>query len=697
MTELFICPTMNFSAECVMRLVAFLALAGSVLFSSAAADEGMWLFNDLPRQLLQQKYGFAAPQEWTDHLMKSSVRFNVGGSGSFISSTGLVLTNHHVGSDTLGKLSTAERNILERGYLAADLSQELKAPDLELNQLLQIRDVTAEVQAAVTSEMTPEQALGARRAVIARIEKAAQDATGLKCTVTTLYGGGRYHLYHYKKYTDVRLVWAPETAIAFFGGDADNFEYPRYCLDACIFRVYENDKPAKTEHFLKWSADGPAEGEVVFVSGHPGRTSRSLTVDALCYQRDVAQPAALTGLRRQEIVFQQYSLRGRENARRARELLFSVQNSRKARLGMLAGLQDPDVMAGKATAEKQLLQQLSADAKLQPLADAWVAISKTTARRREIQNSGVPLNSRLFSIALQLVQMAEEDQKPSEQRLPEFADAGRESFLQQLYSPAPIYADLEQVILADSISRTLEARGFDDPLCQQILAGKAPADRAAELISGTALADVAARRSLGDSGIRGIESSKDPLIQLARDVLPELRKVRAVTDELDEQERQAYAKIAEARFAVLGTTVYPDATFTLRLAFGPVLSYQQGSDAIPAMTTLGEAFQHEQAHTGQSDYVLPESWKLAREKLNPKTPFNFVSTADIIGGNSGSPVVNRAGELVGLIFDGNIQSLSGNYVYTDRQSRSVSVHSSALREALEVVYGATSLVKELGR
>lgn len=679
-----------------MRLVAFLALAGSVLLSSAVADEGMWLFNDLPRQLLQQKYGFDAPQEWTDHLMKSSVRFNVGGSGSFISSTGLVLTNHHVGSDTLGKLSTADRNILERGYLATDLSQELKAPDLELNQLLQIRDVTEEVQAAVTAEMTPEQALGARRAVIARIEKAAQEATGLKCSVTTLYGGGRYHLYHYRKYTDVRLVWAPETAIAFFGGDADNFEYPRYCLDACIFRVYENDKPAKTEHFLKWSAGGPAEGEVVFVSGHPGRTSRSLTVDALRFQRDVAQPAALTGLRRQEILLQQYSLRGRENARRARELLFGVQNSRKARLGMLAGLQDPDVMAGKMAAEKQLLQQLSADPKLQPLVAAWSAISKTTARRREIQNGGVQLNSRLFSIALQLVQMAEEDQKSSEQRLPEFADAGRESLLQQLYSPAPIYADLEQGLLADSISRTLEARGFDDPLCQQILAGKAPADRAAELISGTVLADVTVRRSLGDSGIRGIESSKDPLIQLARNVLPELRKIRAVTDELDEQDRQAYAKIAEARFAVLGTSVYPDATFTLRLAFGPVLSYQQGSDTIPAMTTLGGAFEHEQAHAGQADYVLPESWKIAREKLNPQTPFNFVSTADIIGGNSGSPVVNRAGELVGLIFDGNIQSLSGNYVYTDRQSRSVSVHSGALREALDVVYGATSLVKELG-
>lgn len=683
--------------ERTMRLVAFLAMAGWFLPVPAAADEGMWLFNDLPRQLLQQKYRFDAPQEWTDHLMKSSVRFNVGGSGSFISSTGLVLTNHHVGSDTLGKLSTAERNILEKGYLATDPSQELKAPDLELNQLLQIRDVTPQVQAAVTPGMTPEQALAARRAVIARIEKAAQEESGLKCTVTTLYGGGRYHLYSYKKYTDVRLVWAPETAIAFFGGDADNFEYPRFCLDACIFRVYENDQPAKTEHFLKWSDSGPADGEVVFVSGHPGRTSRSLTVDALRYQRDVAQPTSLTGLRRQEILLQQYSLRGRENARRARELLFSVQNSRKARLGMLAGLQDPEVMAGKAAAEQELLERLNADEKLRPLAEAWSAISKTTARRREMQTSGLSLSSRLFNTALQLVQMAEEDQKPSEQRLPEFADAGRDSLLQQLYSPAPIYNDLEQVLLADSISRTLEARGFDDPLCQQILAGKAPADRAAELIQGTTLADVAARKALGNGGLKAIESSTDPLIQLARIVNPELRKIRATTDELDEQDRQAYAKIAEARFVVLGTSVYPDATFTLRLAFGPVVGYEQGGEKIPAMTTLGGAFEHEQAHVGQTDYVLPDSWKSARTKLNPQTPFNFVCTADIIGGNSGSPVVNRAGELVGLIFDGNIQSLSGNYVYTDRQSRSVSVHSSALRETLEVVYGAAGLVRELGR
>lgn len=678
-------------------LVACVAVVVAGNCAPLAADEGMWLFNDLPRQVLQEKYGFVPPQGWTDHLMKSSVRFNVGGSGSFISSTGLVLTNHHVGSDTLGKLSTPELNILERGYLASDMSKELKAPDLELNQLLEIQDVTGEVQGAVTSGMSAEQALGARRAVIARIEKSAQEKTGLKCSVTTLYGGGRYHLYSYKKYTDVRLVWAPETAIAFFGGDADNFEYPRFCLDACIFRVYENDKPAKTEHFLKWSANGPADGELVFVSGHPGRTSRSFTVDALRYQRDVAQPASLTGLRRQEILLQQYSLRGRENARRARELLFGVQNSRKARLGMLAGLQDPEVMADKSAAEQHLLARVRADEKLKPLATAWETISETTKRRKELQNGGLSLSSRLFQTALQLVQMAEEDQKASEERLPEFADAGRESLLQQLYSPAPIYSDLEQVLFADSISRTLESRGFDDPLCQQILAGKAPADRAAELIRGTRLAEVAARRMLGAAGIRGIESSDDPLIQLARIVNPEIRRLRRVTDELDEQDRQAYAKIAEARFAILGTSVYPDATFTLRLAFGPVSGYEQGGEQIPAWTTLGGTFAHEKSHAGQADYVLPASWKAAQERLNPATPFNFVSTTDIIGGNSGSPVVNRVGEFVGLIFDGNIQSLSGNYVYTDRQSRSVSVHSSAIREALQVVYGASSLVQELGR
>lgn len=663
----------------------------------AKADEGMWLFNDLPTKLLKERYGFEPSRAWAEHLMKSCVRFNVGGSASFISSTGLVLTNHHVGSDTLYKLSTPERNIMDVGFLAQSTDQELKAPDLELNQLVDIKDVTAEIQGAVTDEMTTEQAVAARRAIIAKIEKSALDETGLKSTVTTLYGGGRYHLYQYKKYTDVRLVWAPETAIAFFGGDADNFEYPRYCLDACIFRVYEHEKPAKIEHFLQWSETGPKENDVAFVAGNPGRTSRIFTMDAIKFQRDLSLPYVMNSLRRREILLQQYGLRGTEQVRRARDDLFGVQNSRKARLGMLAGLQDPQVLSDKSAAEKDLLAAINADPKLKPLAAAWQTISETTAKRAEQLGQGSAVNSQLFGIALELVQMAEEDQKPSGERLPQFADAGRESLLQQLYSEAPIYLDLDQVLLADSIAKTLEQRGFDDSLSQEILAGKGPADRAAELMSGTELLSVENRKNIAAGGIDAIKNSKDPLIQLAKIINPEVRRIRIITDQLDEQDKQAYAKIAEARFAVEGTSSYPDATFTLRLAFGPVMGYEQDGQQIPAWTNIGGAFEHEQKHQGQADYVLPASWKKAQTSLTKSTPFNFVSTADIIGGNSGSPVVNRAGELVGLIFDGNVQSLSGNYIYTDKQARSVSVHSSAIREALQTVYGADGIVKELGK
>lgn len=682
------------SKVAVRILSVLILLIGS---KDCLADEGMWLFTDLPKDYLKQKYGFVPTEAWAEALMKSSVRFNVGGSASFVSSNGLVLTNHHVGSDTLYKLSTPERNILEVGFLAKTMADELKAPDLELNQLVNIRDVTSEVKGSVTPEMSAEQAVAARRAVIAGIEKTALDESGLRSNVITLYGGGRYHLYQYKKYTDVRLVWAPETAIAFFGGDADNFEYPRYCLDACIFRVYENDKPAQIEHFLKWSDDGPKESELVFVSGNPGRTNRIYTIDALKYQRDHYLPYVMNFLRRQEILLQQFGLRSTENARRAREDLFGIQNSRKARLGMLAGLQDPATFALKQADEQAILQRIATDPSLKSLASAWDTIASTTSRRRELLGQGIRLNSQTFSIAETLVEMAQQDQKPSAERLPEYSDAGRESLLQQLYSEAPIYEDLDQVLLADSISRTLELRGADDELCQQLLQGKSPADRAAELIQGSQLRSVDARRQLAAGGIDAVNSSTDPMIQLALMVLPEIQRVREITDQLDEQDKQAYAQIAEARFAAQGTSTYPDATFTLRLAFGPVRGYEQDGQQIASMTTIGGAFDHEKQHAGQTDYKLPESWQKAKSSLNPNTRFNFVCTADIIGGNSGSPVVNEKLELVGLIFDGNIQSLTSNFIYTDKQSRSVSVHSSAIREALQVVYGANELVDQLGR
>ena len=659
----------------------------------------MWLFNDLPLEHLKSAHGFTPTPEWSEHVMKSCVRFNVGGSASFISSNGLVLTNHHVGSDTLFKLSDEKNDYYNDGFYAKSFEQELKAPDLELNQLMNIKDVTAEVNSAVGEGLSAADAAKARRSAIANIEKAATDESGLRSNVVTLYGGGRYHLYQYKKYTDVRLVWSPEANAAFFGGDADNFEYPRFCLDACIFRVYEDDKPAKIEHFLKWSENGPSENELVFVAGNPGNTSRIFTVAALKYQRDVRLPYILDFIRRREVLLQQFALGGEEAKRRAHDGLFSFQNGRKARMGMIQGLQDPAIMAAKEKAESELLAKIKADPKLSGYAKAWDQIEEVQNRRAERQGKGVNLSEQLFNIAQQLVQMAEEDSKPSAERLPAYRDSNRASLEQQLFSTAPVYKDLEQAILADVIARMVEQRGGDDELCQKILAGKNPIDRAEELISGTKVDDPEFRKSIAGGGKTAIESSDDPMIKLALLVDAEVRSEQLVTDELAEIERQAYAQIAEAKFATEGTSTYPDATFSLRLAFGPVKGYTQKGKEIPAMTDVAGAFAHEEAHKGQEYFELPQSWHAAREsqKLNMKTPHNFVCTADIIGGNSGSPVINKNMELVGLIFDGNIQSLTSDYLYSDRQGRSVSVHSNIIRDAIRYVYDAEGLADQLGR
>ena len=671
----------------------------SMFSTESRADEGMWLFNELPVEYLKAKYGFEPTPEWSEHLMKASVRFNVGGSASFISSNGLVLTNHHVGSDTLYKLSTKDRNIYEDGFLAKTLDEELKAPDLELNQLVTIKDVTAEVNAAVGTGLDASQANLARRAAIEKIEKQATETSGLRSNVITLYGGGRYHLYQFKRYTDVRLVWSPESAIAFFGGDADNFEYPRFCLDACIFRVYENDQPAKIEHFLKWSENGAADGELTFVSGNPGRTSRIFTVDALKFTRDLRLPMTMDLIRRREILLQQYGLNGIEQARRAKEDLHGYQNSRKARNGMLQGLQDPATMAAKEAAEKQLREALAKKPELAKLATGWDEVAAINAERAKLLGKNIAIGTQLFGFAQTLVQMAAEDQKASSERLKEFQDSGRESLKLQLFSDAPVYKDLEQVITADVIAMMLEKRGGDDPVCVSILDGKSPLQRAAELVEGTQLDQPEFRKSLADGGWEAIQKSSDPMIRLALMLDEAVRAERKVIEELDERERQAYAKIAEAKFAVQGTGVYPDATFSLRLAFGPVKGYELDGTQIPAMTQLGGAFRHETEHEGQTDFKLPPSWHAAKEnnKINLDVPFNFVNTADIIGGNSGSPVVNQKLELVGLIFDGNIQSLTADFVYDDRQGRAVSVHSEAIRHAIRNVYGASELADQLGR
>jgi hypothetical protein len=689
-----------------VKLAATVTLALSMLMGSSAAyaDEGMWLFNHPPDKILKQKYQFDANKQWLEHLQKSSVRFNSGGSGSFVSSNGLVMTNHHVGQDSLQKLSPPGKDYIMSGFFAKNASEELKCPDLELNVLMDIEDVTDKVNAAVKPGMSSEEAFKARRAIMNTIEKESLDKTGLRSDVVTLYQGGQYHLYKFKKYTDVRLVFAPEKDIASFGGDPDNFEYPRYDLDICFFRVYENGKAVQPEHFLTWSKAGAGNDELIFVSGHPGNTDRLDTISHLDFLRDVALPGKLRDLYRMEVMLKAYSERSQENTRQAKDELAGVQNSRKARLGMLAALQDPTLVNEKVEAEKAFRDQVMKDAKLKAeCGDAWNNIDTTIALYRTVYpdyvllERGTAFHSQLFDIARTLVRLADENAKPNTDRLREYRESNLDSLKLELFSDAPIYDTLEVAELADSLSWLEQAKGADNEFVKKVLAGKSPHDRAVELVSGSKLKAVALRKQLAEGGQGAIKASTDPLIQLAILVDPQAREVRKTYEEkVEEPLRQSYAKLARAHFAVSGPDAYPDATFTLRLAYGVVKGYEEDGKPMPPWTTLGGAFEHAAAHNNVEPFNLPKRWIEGKDKLTASTPLNFVSTADIIGGNSGSPVVNRKGELVGIIFDGNIQSLALDFAYTEKQARAISVHSSAIKETLEKLYDAKSLADELG-
>jgi hypothetical protein len=693
---------LRFQAICVFCALCVL------LAPASRADEGMWLFNNPPLKVLQEKYHFQPTAAWLEHVQKSSVRFDNGGSGSFVSPDGLVMTNHHVGADCLGKISTKDKNYVATGFEAKSNADEPKCSDLELNVLMSIEDVTARVAGAVRSGMDAASAEKARRAEINNIEKDSRDKTGLRSDVVTLYNGGQYHLYRYKQYTDVRLVFAPQKAIAFFGGDPDNFEYPRYDLDICFFRVYENDKPVHADNYLKWSASGATEGELIFVSGHPGRTERGDTVAHILYQRDYTVPGVLNLLRRREVLLDNYSERSAENARRAEDELFGIKNSRKAYLGILAGLQDPAILGKIRDSEKELRDAVAKDPRLsESYGDAWDRVAATIKSVIKIrdeynlfgigpQRRAQSFNSDLFDIAIKLVRLAEETSKPNGERLREYSEAGLDSLKLQLFSDAPIYEDLETVQLADSLGMMAEVMGEENEIVRMVLAGKSPRERAAELIHGTALKDVAVRKRLADGGRKAIQDSNDPMIQLARQIDPESRRIRqSFEQQVDEPQRQAYGKIANARFAVYGSSLYPDATFTLRLAFGEAKGYNEGGEKIPWATTLGGTYEHAAAHNNTDPFELPKMWNERKSQLRLLTPYNFVSTADIIGGNSGSPVINRQGELVGIIFDGNLQSLVLDYTYTDKEARAVAVHSAGILEALRKVYSANRLVTEL--
>jgi hypothetical protein len=690
----------------------FLILVTLLSFSAglAPADEGLWLYNHFPAKRVQAKYGFLPTQPWLDHARLGSVRFNNGGSGSFVSADGLTFTNHHVAQTCLHGLSTEEKDLYKTGFYAKTQADEAKCPDLELNQLVGIEDVTAKVQGAVTPGMNPADAARARRAVTAQIEADCVKSSGLRCDVVTLYAGGMYNLYKYKKYTDVRLVFAPEFGAAFFGGDPDNFEYPRWDLDITFFRVYENDKPVHLDQYLKFSHTGVKDGDLIFVSGHPGSTSRMDTIAQIETLRDLVYPFRLDALKRRNSVLKSWAAQSPENYRRAQEDIFGIENSIKAITGYLGGIRDPKVMAKKQAEETRLQAWVNADPKRKSeYGDPWAATAGAERTWREIylpytfqdRRSGFPGDLNLF--ARVLVRVAAEKQKPNAERLPEYRDSALPSLEQALFSTAPVYKDLETVTFADALALMQEKLGADNETVKKVLNGRTPAEAAKELVAGTKLDDLNVRKQLYEGGQKAIDASDDPLIVMMRAIEPQTRALRKrYDDEVQSVERTQGATLAKIHFAQGGTDSYPDATFTLRLSYGQIKGFtEDGQGTVPAgtkvpyFTTLGGAFEHSARYGNKDPYELPKSWFEAKPHLKLDTPFNVVETADIIGGNSGSPVLNTKGEVVGIIFDGNIQSLPWDFVYDDSIGRSVHVDSRGIIEALRHIYHADGLANEL--
>ncbi|MCA1565797.1 MAG: S46 family peptidase [Acidobacteria bacterium] len=665
------------------------------------ADEGMWPFNNVPKAEIKRRYGFNVTDAWLRKVQLASVRFNNGASGSFVSPDGLVLTNHHVASSAVQQLSTPGNDYIKNGFYARTRAAELKAPDLEINVLVNIEDVTARVSGAVKTDMTAVEANATRRAEIAAIEKTSLAATNLRSEVVTLYRGGQYHLYRYKTYTDVRVAFVPEYAIAFFGGDADNFTYPRYSLDIAFLRVYEHGKPLKADNHLNWSESGVRENELVFLSGHHGSTARLNTVAHLEFMRDIALPFSLKQLSRQRETLLKYSAQGEEQERRAREDLFGTENSLKRIRGQFEGLQNNFLIAKKRQGEDALRRQLSIDPRRQKeYGEAWQEIARG---REEFQSRFVEIsfletdfaNTTLFGFARTLVRLATENAKPNAERLPEYTEARRASLELNLFSPAPIYKDFEKIKIAGLLSHLRDELGVEHPLVRKILDGKMPEARAEELIEGTQLQDAAYRKRLAANGLKVIEESTDPIIVLARSIDPDARSARKFYEPILSVERANYAKIARALYEVEGTKLYPDATSTLRLSYGAVKGYREKDKRIPPFTMFSGLYQRSKHHTNQPPYKLPRRWIERKSTLELNLPLTFVTTNDSVGGCSGSPVVNKNAEIVGVIFDGNIQSLAGHFIYNDAQNRAIAVDSRGIIDALTKLYGATRIADEL--
>ncbi|TAM82968.1 MAG: S46 family peptidase [Acidobacteria bacterium] len=680
--------------------VLFFAAALVALHTGLLADEGMWTFDSPPLTQLKDRYGFTPTEAWLDHVRLSSVRFNDGGSGSFVSPHGLVLTNHHVALFQLQKLSTPEHDYASKVFYARTEAQELKCPDLELNILMSMENVTARVMEAVKPGMTDADALRARRAEIAKIQKESLDATGLRSDVVNLYLGSEYWLYRYKKYTDVRLVFAPSQQIAFFGGDPDNFTYPRYDLDFALFRVYESGKPIESNNYLRWDAKGPVADALVFVPGNPGSTGRQDTVAQLQVLRDKTFPLVIQIINHRLAVLEQYSAQGPEQARQAASSIFFLQNSLKAYDGMENGLRNPELMAKKEDEEKDFRARIAANPEWQrEYGGAWNEIAHA---QNEMAQNLKPYRFRsisgatLANEALTIVQYVQQVQKPDGERLPGFHESQLTSLRFQLFSPAPSYLPLEQAMLTGVLRQSSEELGPADPFVRAALQGKSPEEAASEAFAATRMGDAAFRKSLVEGGVAAVDSSNDPLIALARRINPEaLAMIKWHEDKVESIETRAGEEIGKARFAVYGKSTYPDATFTLRLAYGTVKGYPMNGTEAPPYTTFYGLYDRTHSFGLKPPFNVPELWMKSESKLDLKTPLDFVTTCDVVGGNSGSPVINRDASVVGVIFDGNIESLVGYFVYNGKDNRSVAVATTAIIEALRKVYDAGPLADEL--
>jgi Peptidase S46 len=682
-----------------LRQVSAALLAAMLLAPAIPADEGMWTFDNPPLKQLKEKYNFTPTQQWLDHLRLSSVRLNDGGSGSFVSAHGLLLTNHHVALGQLQKNSSAAHDYVKDGFYAATQEEEMKSQDLEVNVLVSTENVTDRVNAEVKTAKNTEEEFAKRKAVIAEIEKESTDKTGFRSDVVTLYEGGEYWLYRYKKYTDVRLVFAVEQQTAFYGGDPDNFTYPRYDLDMAIFRVYENGKPIDSKDYLKWNPKGAGDGELVFVSGHPGGTERLVTYAYLESLRDDSLSYIIELLKNRIAVLKEYSARGPEQARQATTLIFSLENSRKVFEGRRDGLQDKNLMEKKKKEDEEFRGKVDANPEWKKeYGGAWTLEEEAlkSEKPRNKQQFFRSTDSTLSQLAVQIVTYIAEVKKPDGERLPGFHDSQLESLKHRLFSPAPIYPDLEIARMTGALELDVKELGPDDAFLKAVLDGKTPKDAANYLISGTKVADPAFRKSLVDGGRAAVDASTDPMIVMAKRVDPIRREsIKWFEDNVQSKEARAGELMGKARFAVYGKNTYPDATFTLRLSYGQVLGYPMNGTIAPYKTTFYGLYDRAASFDYKVPFDLPKRYLDGRDKLDLSTPFNFVTTNDIIGGNSGSPVVNREGEVVGLIFDGNIESLVGDFVYDSYQNRAVAVHTGGMTEAMKKLYGAQKLVDEL--